>query len=479
MKRFISFALALIMTIYLSFSLVSCDIAMQGAQGVQGEKGDQGDQGEKGDTGASIQKIEFDAEGYLIITLTDGTVLDPVKVPDKEEVMHNFSDWYIIKNATCYEYGLKVRLCIECNYTETGFVDTAEHTYQLGICEECGSTNYGTANYDELTYVAFGDSITYGIDGTKASWGYMADPYPQLVGKLLGLKNVQNNAVSGATLCADSGHTNMTQKILSFNGEADIISVMLGVNDYALNMPLGDAGCRDNSTVYGSLYLIAEHLKKNYPDSFVFFMTPFPTIKSGGNGSTGKYNVSDVAEAVKYVANLYNIPVLDTYKYGKYELEMILSTNDGIHPSQDHFRKYTAPQIAWFISQNYGNESNAFLETIVYQNIYHTGYVKNNGEIVSQTKHHYCAISAENIEKIIITPPDAEDYNTNNLYYVVYVDQNNQVTCYAPIGKNTPTIIELGGTAQGTIYFNAFTDELNFVYVKEATIIYSTECDKQ
>ncbi len=69
-----------------------------GAQGPQGEKGDKGDtgekgdkgdtgeagyvgaqgpQGEKGDTGATIAKMEL-TDGYLVITLTDGTVLPPV-----------------------------------------------------------------------------------------------------------------------------------------------------------------------------------------------------------------------------------------------------------------------------------------------------------------------------------------------------------------------------------------------------------------
>ena len=57
----------------------------------------------------------------------------------------------------------------------------------------------------------------------------------------MNLEKVQNKAISGATLCSGSGRTNMTANILAFNGEADIISIMLGVNDYALNMPLGQS----------------------------------------------------------------------------------------------------------------------------------------------------------------------------------------------------------------------------------------------
>ena len=49
----------------------------------------------------------------------------------------------------------------------------------------------------------------------------------------------------------------------------------------------------------------------------------------------------------------YNIPVLDMYNNGKYELEMYYPSSDGIHPSQEFIKNYTAPQIAEFIRQNY------------------------------------------------------------------------------------------------------------------------------
>ena len=97
-----------------------------GAQGPQGEKGDKGDtgatgatgaqgpQGEKGDKGeqgATIAKIEL-VEGKFIITLTDGTVLDPIVFE------HNHiaaSEWIIDKAATCTEKGVRHTVCAICN----------------------------------------------------------------------------------------------------------------------------------------------------------------------------------------------------------------------------------------------------------------------------------------------------------------------------------------------------------------------------
>ena len=41
--------------------------------------------------------------------------------------------------------------------------------------------------FEDVTYVAFGDSITYGIDGVNG--GRMANPYPTLVGTALGFRH--------------------------------------------------------------------------------------------------------------------------------------------------------------------------------------------------------------------------------------------------------------------------------------------------
>ena len=206
-------------------------------------------------------------------------------------------------------------------------------------------------DYTDLSYVAFGDSITYGIDGINGN--RMSNPYPDLVADELNLKSVINNAVSGAVFCSNTlDRKNMTQIILNFKGDADIISVLLGVNDKFLSLPLGTTACRDNSTIYGSLHLICDYLIENYSDSFIFFMTPFKYEDYDLLNDEG-YVLKDVANAINWVCGKYNIPVLDMYNLGNYEVEMYLEESDGIHPSQEFVRKYTAPQIVKFIRNNY------------------------------------------------------------------------------------------------------------------------------
>lgn len=176
----------------------------------------------------------------------------------------------------------------------------------------------------------------------------MENPYPALVGEALGLKSVVNQGVSGATFCIVPDRTSMTNAILGFNGEADIISLLLGINDFTASYPLGKLGDKTGSTIYGCLDLISRHLTTNYPDALIFYMTPLQ-YKTQSNGS---YRLEDVVTAIKKVAAKYDIPVLDLYDQGKYELEMGIAPNDGVHPSANHHREYLAPLVEKFIIEH-------------------------------------------------------------------------------------------------------------------------------
>ena len=212
-------------------------------------------------------------------------------------------------------------------------------------------------DFSKMSYVAFGDSITYGVDYTL-NYSQMPEPYPMLVSQALGLSSYTNKAVSGATFCTNTlNRICMTDRILAHTDRADIISVMLGVNDYSVSLPLGKMGDKTNSTIYGSLYLIAEHLTTTQEDAFIFFMTPYKCklgTKNYNDKNNAGYVLADVVTAIKTVASEYNIPVLDMFNEGKFELEMYNATSDGLHPSPEFIAEYTAPQIEAFIRQNYG-----------------------------------------------------------------------------------------------------------------------------
>ena len=204
---------------------------------------------------------------------------------------------------------------------------------------------------EKIVYVAFGDSITFGAERSR-QFAQMDDPYPKLVGEALGFSEVRNLAVSGATLCKnDMGLCCMTDRILAYTDSADVISVMLGVNDWARALPVGAADDRTTDTVYGCLNLIAEHLTRNHKSAYSFFMTPFKSAQRHD-----AYPLTDVVNAVKTVASSYGIPVLDMYEHGKYEFEMHAEGSDGLHPTQAFIRTYAAPIIVEFLKGNYASK---------------------------------------------------------------------------------------------------------------------------
>ena len=220
------------------------------------------------------------------------------------------------------------------------------------MCISCGER---CVDFSKLTFTAFGDSITYGAD--LIIGGRVEKPYPTVVSNILGLKSYENKGVSGATIVDNTPNTNcITNTITSYTSETDIIGVLGGVNDYYRDLPLGDIDDTDTSTIYGSLHVSMSYLSENYSDAFIFYMTPYKCDFNNrlwsDNNSKG-YNLEDVANAIKEVAAIYNIPVLDLLEVGGFENVMNDSDCDGVHPNQNFITNVMAPQIAKFIQDNY------------------------------------------------------------------------------------------------------------------------------
>ena len=122
--------------------------------------------------------------------------------------------------------------------------------------------------FEELTYVAFGDSITFGADYTR-NYSQMDNPYPKLVFQQLNLKSYTNYAISGSTIATGVDDLpSIYNQIISSDTKADIISVMGGVNDYNRNVEIGSINDNNTTTFYGSLKAICETLLNKYSTSF-------------------------------------------------------------------------------------------------------------------------------------------------------------------------------------------------------------------
>ena len=113
-----------------------------------------------GETGAGIESVEFDEQGRLVITLTDGTVLEPVDLTD----LHTYGEWQVFGNDdnTCEDKTF-YRVCSTCNemqfkkgsYSDHDWeIETIEPTcqeqgYDHKVCKNCGKEE--NENYQPIS----------------------------------------------------------------------------------------------------------------------------------------------------------------------------------------------------------------------------------------------------------------------------------------------------------------------------------------
>ena len=121
-------------------------------------------------------------------------------------------------------------------------------------------------------------------------------------------------------------------------GNADIVYVMGGTNDFWSAITLGQMGDKSETSFYGALDVLIRGLINKYPNSFIAFGTPPKGWRETGYPNEGENAKGNTMEqfnkAVKDVCGYYTIPVLDM----KHEL--------GIDPSIPvHFTNYTSDGV--------------------------------------------------------------------------------------------------------------------------------------
>ena len=216
--------------------------------------------------------------------------------------------------------------------------DSSSSSKEVSITEE--------SVFSKLTYAALGDSITHGT--------YLATPYPYLVGNILGTKKVYNYGINASTITKtingkDSYHNPMVLRYMDMVDNADIISIMGGINDWIFyhDNIFGTIDSTEITTLYGALKIMCQGLKEKYPNSFIFFMTPLNSTLEKPWSKTPE----DVGVVIKEVCVTYDIPVLDLY--GENAFDPDIHSSDQLHPNQEFMNSYLAPRIAEFILENY------------------------------------------------------------------------------------------------------------------------------
>ncbi len=205
--------------------------------------------------------------------------------------------------------------------------------------------NQENVDFSELNYLAIGDSIT-------RSQRFAPVPYSETVKSILGLNDAQNVAVSGSTLIDGASNRDCIYNQIALGKDADIISLLGGVNDYSANAKLGTIDSEDETEIFGALNRIVSRLKEKYNGKFIFIMTPLKCISKTGKNSAG-VELLDIVNAIKSVGNKYSIKVLDLYNECEFSNETDPDNSDGLHPSQKFVTEKLSPVVGKFIKENY------------------------------------------------------------------------------------------------------------------------------
>ena len=208
-------------------------------------------------------------------------------------------------------------------------------------------------DFSQLTYAAIGDSITYGFCGDHSKPPF-ANNYPSCLKAYLGLQSVANYGACGCLVSRSTNpaYSSMIDKLDLISADTDIISVFGGINDYATYAVMGDINSTDEYTIYGAFNSIASKLKTNYPDAFIFFITPLPLGESNiRDVNNTAYTVRDVCNAILEVGEKWDIPVFDANLYADFDPDS--DSFDGCHPTEAYYSGTFSSKLIAFIRENY------------------------------------------------------------------------------------------------------------------------------
>lgn len=218
-------------------------------------------------------------------------------------------------------------------------------------------------NFQGKTLNFLGDSITEGGNATCAEKVFVS-----VVQRKLQLAEARNYGVGGT--CIAKRRSAYEEAVLNEIWKEDFVTramrmkdadgvvVFGGTNDYGHgDVPIGmptDCG----ETFCGALNRLFDILKEKYPNKPIVFVTPTPRNDVSGPFGENRRNfatgtLADYVCAIKSVAKLHCIPVLDLFADQDFSLEGsfdVLISSDNLHPT-DKGHEMIAQKIAKFLCQ--------------------------------------------------------------------------------------------------------------------------------
>lgn len=149
-------------------------------------------------------------------------------------------------------------------------------------------------------YIAIGDGLTDENNNKP-------NPYPTLVSEILNCR-LTNYGSSGMTMSTINTDNSLVTKMYNYGYEADIISVMIGVNDFMRGTPIGEVSLnnKDVSTFVGAYNTFLQHVIANC-NGMIVLLEPIFYGAELKNNSAG-IGFDEYRDAIKFLAKKYDLP---------------------------------------------------------------------------------------------------------------------------------------------------------------------------
>ena len=204
-------------------------------------------------------------------------------------------------------------------------------------------------SFGDKKIVFIGDSITEGVGGIVDASGNKIS-YVNYVDEVLDFNSVLNHGKAGRTVA------NYGDKELSMDAsidnlihiDADIVVILIGVNDYLYYSQEKRFGALDSGSTAGycgALQSFVQAVERNYPDKEYFFVTTYQLLSTDGSTYTdynGTPTFNDYMQVQRTLADRHGYHMIDVFNSGFMSTQDAVTTAnlipDGIHPNDTGYR---------------------------------------------------------------------------------------------------------------------------------------------
>ena len=290
-------------------------------------------------------------------------------------------------------------------------------------------------SFQGLTASFYGDSLT------EVNYHYTKG-YHSWIKDLVGLSSYNNYGLSGRTI------SGLYDTVNSINDTADVLFIMIGVNDSTFLTPIGQMGDTTEGTVYGEYYRLMNLLKTKYPSKKIVIITPH-LQKKYATSKTAEENIEymrQIGEACRQTSRHFDLACYDNQILSGFVLSNLDTyTTDGCHWNNAGHELVGKNISKWLLSSYRNNATTTKVKTVTINSIRAGGvhisqYFTDGGKFTLASLPENTSVNFEFTYKNASNNPTASA--TGGIFTVNQINNLNAgytAICSDVLGKPTVT----------------------------------------